>query len=161
MKILNRFLLFTFIVCILLSILLYFGLKNEVGDITKDNNDNPSFKTKGKVYQYYQSGAKYKGDRKEIKDILLSKKIESKTLNQGWIVTRFIVNSQGITDRFRFFCIDKNYNNIKLDSKEEKYILNIIRSLKNWQIGEIDNANVDSYYQITFKVENGKVTDIF
>ncbi|MBT2623631.1 hypothetical protein [Chryseobacterium sp. ISL-6] len=163
MKILNRALFFSFLICSAIIILLYISLTNEVGNIAMNSKtDNPNFQTKGIItYQYYQASTKYKGERKTIREALINKVPKLATRKKGWIVIRFIVNHQGLTDRFRFFCIDEKYRDAKLSSQEEENLLKLIRPLHNWKIGKVNGEKVDSYYQITFKAENGKVIDIF
>ena len=54
-KTVNIIVLSSFIVSVVLSILLYIGLSNEIGDITYDASiDNKNFVTQGHIYQYYQ-----------------------------------------------------------------------------------------------------------
>ncbi|MDQ0065169.1 hypothetical protein [Chryseobacterium lathyri] len=163
MKMLNRALLISFLICIAVIILLYISLTNDVGNIAMNSRtDNPNFHTKGIItYQYYQASTKYKGERKTIRKALINKVPKLTTIKKGWIVIRFIVNYQGLTDRFRFFCIDEKYGDAKLSNQEEENFLKLIRPLHNWEIGKVNGEKVDSYYQITFKVENGKVIDIF
>ena len=38
---------------------------------------------------------------------------------------------------------------------------NAIKKLNNWIPGIKDQEKVDSYYQINFKIDNGKIVDIF
>lgn len=162
MKLLNRSLIISFSICIAIIIGLYLSFTNQVGDLYKNNKiDDKNFKVKSHIYQYYESGAKYKGERKAIRDILITKKINLINIHNGWIVIRFVVNYLGLTDRFRFFCVDENYQKIELSNQEKENLLMILRPLHNWEVGKIESEKVDSYYQITFKVENGKVIDIF
>lgn len=162
MKRLNKLLIISFSSFVIISMILYLSVTNEVGDISiNTDSDNPNFRIKGHVYQYYQSGAKYEGERAAIRNYLLPKNIFFKSLKNGWVTARFIVNHQGYTDRFRFFCINTDYNEVFLSHNEEDYLLKTLRSLKKWKIGKVDNEEVDSYYQITLKIENGKIINIF
>lgn len=163
MKILNKCLFASFILLIILSIILYLGIINEIGDISsnKIKSDRQNFKVDGHIYQYYQSSAKYKGERKAFRDDLLYREINITSIKNGWITIRFIINDQGEADRFRFFCIDENYDDKKINAKEEKHLLSLMQSLKKWEAGNAKGEKVNSYYQITFKVENGKAIDIF
>ena len=162
MKILNRLLFVTFLLCTSLLVLIVVSLTNQIGDISMNKKiDNSDFQTKGITYQYYQANTKYKGERKAIRDILLVKNPKLASVKNGWLVIRFLVNQEGLTDRFRFFCIDEKYRDINLSNQEEEELLKNIRSLRNWEVGKVNGEKVDSYYQITFKVENGKVIDIF
>lgn len=161
MKFLNIILISSFSVCLILLITLWISLTNEIGDIPKNKDDDPSFNTAGHVYQYYQSNTKYKGERKAIRNKILYSNLKLKSIEDGWITVRFIVSNVGTTGRFRFLCIDKDYHEIKLDNNERQIILSVVRSLNDWQIGIIDSKRVDSYYHVNFKVENKKIIDVF
>lgn len=162
MKLINRLLLIAFLLCTALSVLIYQGFTNEVGNITANSKiDNPNFKTKGHIYQYYQSGAKYKGERKAFRDVLIKHRFDITSVQNGWITVRFIVNHVGLTDRFRFFCINQDYTSLQLSKNEKQELLKAVQSLQKWEVGKVDGKSVDSYYQITLKIENAKITDIF
>ena len=161
-KTVNIIVLSSFIVSVVLSILLYIGLSNEIGDITYDASiDNKNFVTQGHIYQYYQSGAKYKNERAGIRDELLNKNNVLKSIQDGYITVRFVVNSQGETDRYRLKVISINYEEKKISQQDEKEIFKQLKSLKNWIPGVIKNKKVDSYSQINFKIHDGKIVDIF
>lgn len=162
MKLINKSLLIAFLLCGGLLVFIYQGLTNEVGDITVNNkSDNPNFKTKGHVYQYYQSGAKYKGERKAFRDALINHKLNLTSVQNGWVTIKFIVNHIGLIDRFRLYCINQDYAGLQLDNNETQEILKAVQSLQKWEVGKVDGKSVDSYYQITLKIENAKVIDIF
>ena len=161
-KTVNIILLSSFFVSLVLSILLYIGLSNEIGDIKYDVRiDNKNFVTQGHIYQYYQSGAKYKSERAGIRDEILNKKNVLKSFKSGYITTRFVINHQGQTDRFRLQVVDLNYEEKKISQQDKKEIIKQIMSLKYWTPGVIENKKVDSYSQINFKIQDGKIVDIF
>ena len=161
-KTVNIIVLSSFIVSVVLSILLYIGLSNEIGDITYDASiDNKNFVTQGHIYQYYQSGTKYSNERAGIRDELLNKNNVLKSIQDGYITVRFVVNSQGETDRYRLKVISINYEEKKISQQDEKEIIKQLKSLKNWIPGVIKNKKVDSYSQINFKIHDGKIVDIF
>lgn len=148
--------------CASFLILIYLGITNEIGNISENNKiDNPYFHTKNHIYQYYQSGAKYVGERKAVRDIFNTKKFNLSSIPNGWITIRFIVNYQGITNRFRFFCISNNYRELQINKHLEQELLKAVKSLHNWEVGKFEGKKVDSYYQITLKIENAKIIDIF
>ena len=161
-KTVNIIVLSSFIVSVVLSILLYIGLSNEIGDITYDASiDNKNFVTQGHIYQYYQSGAKYKNERAGIRDELLNKKNVLKSFKNGYITARFVINSQGQTDRYRLQVVSLNYEEKKISQQDKNEIIKQIKSLKYWIPGVIENQKVDSYSQINFKIQDGKIVDIF
>ena len=67
----------------------------------------------------------------------------------------------GSTDRFRLYCINQDYASLQLNNNEKQEILKAVQSLQKWEVGKVDGKNVDSYYQITLKIEHAKVIDIF
>ena len=161
-KTVNIILLSSFFVSVILSILLYIGLSNEIGDITYDASiDNKNFVTQGHIYQYYQSGAKYKNERAGIRDEILNKKNVLKSFKNGYITARFVINSQGQTDRYRLQVVNLNYEEKKISQQDKNEIIKQIKSLKYWIPGVIENQKVDSYSQINFKIQDGKIVDIF
>ena len=57
--------------------------------------------------------------------------------------------------------IDANIKEIEVPLEASKPIYALIAELKGWVPGQIDGNPTDSYAQIAFKLENGKITDIF
>ena len=161
-KTVNIIVISSFIISVFLSILLYIGLSNEIGDIKYNASlDNKNFAIKGHIYQYYQSGAKYKNERAGIRDEILNKKNVLKSIKNGYITARFVINYQGQTDRYRLQVVNLNYEEKKISQQDKKEIFKQIKSLKYWIPGVIENKKVDSYSQINFKIHDGKIVDIF
>lgn len=161
-KIVDLILISGFIISVVISVLIYNGLSQEIGNIKYDaGQDNKSFDINGNVYQYYQSGAKYNNGRAEIRREMLNKAKSLKSIQNGYITARFIVNYRGETDRYRLFVIDENYEEIKISQDDNYLIIQEIKSLNSWIPGVIKNKKVDSYSLINFKIRNGKVIDIF
>ncbi|MCT3760542.1 hypothetical protein HZQ19_18305 [Elizabethkingia anophelis] len=162
MKIINKLLIISLIISSFLIIGIYISLINEVGDISINKKiDNPNFRIERPVYQYYYSNAKYKGEREGIRNALNLKRSNITSIKNGWITIRFIISKNGDIGRFRFFSIDEQYNELNIDNNDVELLLNSIKKLKNWEIGIVKDIKVNSYYQITFKIQNGKISNIF
>lgn len=163
-RVINIILFSSSIISVLFSILLYIGLSNEIGDIEYNANiDNKNFVTQeqGYIYQYYQSGARYRNERAGVRSELLNKSKVLKSIQDGYITVRFVINYQGKTDRYRLQVINSNYEYEKISQQDQKEIIKEIKSLKHWIPGVIKNKKVDSYSQVNFKIHNGKIVDIF
>ena len=79
----------------------------------------------------------------------------------GYITYRFIVNCHGEIGWFRNKAINFSYQKMEVDDNSLKTLLKSIQNLKDWKPGVYDGQNVDSYYQINFKIMEGKILDIF
>ena len=139
---------------------------NQVGDIVFDKNiDNPDFKRcldKDYGIQYYNNseGFQYKGEKiaiiRELEKLNLS---SSKKIN-GYITIRFIVNCEGKTGLFRVQQMNDNYLEENLDKDFSVKLLNFTKSLNGWIPIEIRGKKLDYYQYLTYKITNGKVSEI-
>jgi hypothetical protein len=78
----------------------------------------------------------------------------------GYVTIRFIVNCEGHAGRFRLEtfsadCVPKQFDNIVTQQ-----LLNITRNLQDWKPATYEGKKVDTYYYLTFKITEGKLTDI-
>lgn len=157
----------SFIIFSLLVFWIYYSLKNDVGDIKYDSNvDSGSFMVcdADKTFQYYYAGTKYMGERKAIRDeILSSLKTQSLSLENksGYITIRFSVNCKGEAGMYRLLQIDENYSETTFNDTEVDKLITTVSELKNWKAGSLNDTPVDSYYQIHFKIKKGRIEDIF
>lgn len=121
------------------------------------------------IPQYFNgdSGTKYNGGLRKIKTIFKEKYSykTTKTNQNGYIRIRFIVNCDGKIGRFSLMELDENYLPFSFDSEIVSSIFNITTTeLKNGWIartfGQNDSTTSDSYKHLTFKIKEGKITDI-
>lgn len=139
---------------------------NHVGDILFDQNmDNPDFKRcmdKDYGIQYYtdSQGYQYKGEKiaiiEELKRLNLS---SSKKIN-GYITIRFVINCEGKTGLFRVQQMNKNYLEENLDKNFSDKLLNFTKSLNGWVSKENRGTKLDYYQYLTYKITDGKVSEI-
>lgn len=138
---------------------------NNVGDIEFDSKlDNPDFKIchPELSYQYYNfnKGFQYKGEKYEILELWKKHRINSILEESGYITIRFIVNCEGKTGRFRIQQMSQDYKELKFNENFVAHILEFVKRLDGWLIGNYRGENVDYYQYLTFKVNNGIVTEI-
>lgn len=143
-------------------------IKNDVGDINFDESiDNPDFKicNEDRIFQYYSVKTSYIGERKAIRETILNHlKNENIEFDKkaGYITFRFIVNCEGESGRYRFKAVDKKLLHTTFSASIIEKLKNAVMKLNNWKAGTLeDGTPVDSYYQISFKIIDGKIVDIY
>lgn len=136
-----------------------------VGDISYDpKTDNPDFVlcNNKRIYQYYSVKTNYEGEKVSLyKEIQTKYKFKNSFRHEtGFITIRFVVSCNGFTDRFRIFEIDEHYLPKKFNAELRTQLLDICKSLKHWKPGLINGQAVDSYYHLSFKLQDGKIISI-
>jgi hypothetical protein len=139
---------------------------DHVGDIAfdplKDKADFHLCEPKD-IYQYYNCGTSYRGEKKALKDqVFAAYKYSSqhKDVN-GFVVIRFVVNCKGETDRFRITEIDTDYKSTKFPEELTNHLLNITKSLKGWIPCTTPNGEkYNSYVYLNYILKNGKLQEV-
>ncbi|MFZ4931378.1 hypothetical protein [Chryseobacterium sp. Mn2064] len=141
---------------------------NTVGDIAFDEKlDEPGFKKCGAgkdapfSFQYYNGkGLDYKGEKIAIIEKLEKENIYSKKEINGFVTVRFLVNCEGKTGLFRLKSMNSDLKEEILDDELQNKLLNFTKSLDGWTSKEIKGFKVDYYQYLTYKIENGKVSEV-
>ncbi len=156
--------LLSFLLAITLAIWVYYQITYNIGDIAFDKNiDNSEFIVcnEDRITQYYSVGANYQGGEKTIKKEL-NELINSLNFNESGLITyRFIVNCKSNAGRFRVKMVNSDLKENSFKSNNIKQIQESIKNLNGWKAGEWKNESLDSYYVLNFKIQNGKIKDIF
>jgi hypothetical protein len=142
--------------------------QNHVGDIVFDEKlDDSSFKRcyeKDLGNQYYSghgsSSLQYRGEKIAIIKDLEKAKIVSPKNENGYITIRFLVNCEGKTGLFRLQQINEEYKEMTFDKKFSDQILSFTKNLDGWIPMEDEGRRWDYYQYLTYKIENGKVSEI-
>ena len=130
-----------------------------IGDIKKNNSDNPNFELcngENNVKQYFNNsqGLEYYGGKTKILKEFNNNFVPSTKQNQNGIIRiRFIVNCKGEIGMFRIIEADNNYKEFKFDNK-------ITKTLNDWIPKEIRNKEIDYYQYLIFKITNGNINEI-
>lgn len=142
------------------------SISYQVGEIIFDENiDGKDFKPckYPYVYQYYNfgDGFSYLGEKLEIVEQLDSLHLQEKNNKTGYITIRFVVNCEGKIGMFRVQQMDKSYLETSFDEKFVQSLLNFTQKLNGWQKKKNEKNETRDYYQyLTYKIENGKITEI-
>lgn len=137
---------------------------SQVGDIAFDASiDNSEFLVcdEERIVQYYSVGTYYEGGEKAIKTELRELITQLNFEKSGIITFRFVVNCTNQTGRFRTKMVNTDLKETSFNSSNIKQIQESIKSLNSWHAGKWDNQPLDTYYILNFKIQNGKITDIF
>ncbi len=139
---------------------------NQVGDIVfdKDQDDSNFKRCMDKDYgiQYYNDseGFQYTGEKIAIIRELEKLNLSSSKKTNGYVTIRFVVNCEGKTGLFRVQQMNENYQEQNNDKDFLEKLLNFTKSLNGWIIKEIQGRKLDYYQYLTYKIENGKVSEI-
>ena len=157
---LNILLLSSFLLALTLVIWGYYQTTHRIGDIQFDKSiDNSEFIVcnEDRITQYYSVETNYQGGEKNIKKEL-NKLINNLNFNEsGFITYRFVVNCKNEVGRFRIKMVNSDLKENSFKSNNIKQIQESIKGLNGWESGKL----LDSYYVLNFKIQNGKITDIF
>lgn len=141
---------------------------SHVGDLVFDKNrDDPDFKRcldKDYGIQYYDynssNGLQYKGEKIEIVQALEKLKLSSSKNINGYITVRFLVNCEGKTGLFRTQQMNENYTEENFDKDFVNKLVSFTKSLNGWIPKESQGSKLDYYQYLTYKITNGKVSEI-
>ena len=138
-----------------------------IGDIQYNSNiDDPNFKicNPSRSFQYYNflKGFQYKGEKYEILKLWKDtyKPVQHLSKKTGYITIRFLVNCEGKTGLFRAQQMNEDYKEEIFDEKLVTTVLDFVKNLGGWIIGEYKGEKVDYYQYLTFKIEDGIVKEI-
>lgn len=113
-------------------------------------------------YQYYH-GAKqfgYQGEKIAIVEKLKKENIYSEKKINGYVTIRFLVNCEGKTGWFRLKHMNTDLKDAALDEELENKLLKFTKSLNGWVPKEVEGLKVDYYQYLTYKIEDGKVSEV-
>ncbi|PHS63364.1 MAG: hypothetical protein COB12_09450 [Flavobacterium sp.] len=161
---LNLFLLISFLIALTLTIWLNYQVTNRIGDLAFNKEiDNSTFKVcdEERITQYYATNSNYQGGKKAIKKELKKTTEQLTFKNSGFVTFRFIINCKGKIGRFRVKTIDSELIENNFEIQKIKTLQTSIENLTKWNAGTWKDKTFDSYYVLNFKIEQGKITDIF
>jgi len=165
----NAFFIASFFLASSFSLWFYFQGRRAIGDISfqSELGDNPNLKLcpNDRVYQYYSVGTSYKGERGGLRSEIFN---QLKTLENndstfsGYITARFLVNCEGQVGRIRVKSTDSNFKECSISTASNSLIIRSIKKIACFNPGKSTNGKtVNSYFQINFIIEKGRITDVF
>lgn len=135
-----------------------------VGDIAFDaSTDDPKFQVCNSNWILQTYWLKTKMDETPL---LVDKEFRSKFTprdewknESGLIRIRFIVNCNGVADRFRLLELDNDLTEKKFSESLRAHVLSIAKGIP-WPPRRAQNQTVDYYHHFSIKIANGKLDDI-
>jgi hypothetical protein len=115
------------------------------------------------IRDYYNSdpdGRYIKNKNGLLKDI--KTQLDSSLLKNesGFLTFRFVVNCNGEAGWFVSECVDLDYQSKEFDDELRNHLFNILYLLDSWRPVKLREAKQDAYFYITFRMIDGKITDI-
>ena len=78
----------------------------------------------------------------------------------GYITIRFIINCKGKIGRFEIKQVGPDFRNTKFNDYITNHILEMVKGIQTWNPVRFQGYDYDSFYHITFKLDNGELTEI-
>lgn len=135
-----------------------------VGSIKPDLSvDDPTFTVCDEkwIFEYYnfQKGFQFEGEKIALINYFQTnyKVLANDT---GYFTVRFVVNCKGETGRFRTEAMNFSYQPIEMNEATTHQLLKLCQEVKGWGIGVYQEKERDYYQYLTFKIENGHLTEI-
>lgn len=113
------------------------------------------------IFQYYNpQKATYSKGKYGIRKFILSNYKNKSYTDSGYLNIRFIINCKGEAGRYTI-----HQNNLDLQSKTfnndlKNQLFNLTTQLKQWNPNFIQDEYRDSYMYISYRIENGEITEI-
>ena len=115
------------------------------------------------INDYYNSNpdGSYKHSKAALVDTVFNNLDGEKLMNQtGMLTFRFVVNCEGEAGRFIAEGYDLNYQPYEFPEETVTHLYEIIRKLTDWTPVISGGEPSDAYFYLTFKLNNGEITDI-
>ncbi|ELR73228.1 hypothetical protein C900_04739 [Fulvivirga imtechensis AK7] len=114
-------------------------------------------------HRYYYKGTVYNGGLYHINKIVsASYRAPENSAESGLIRMRFIVNCEGKAGKFEMLELDNDYKKKEFDPAISSQIFEITERLQDWKPGRDEHGQpIDTYRLLTFRINNGKIIDIF
>lgn len=135
-------------------------------DPTKTRDDALYFELCGHekaIADYYNStpDVRYAGGKGEMMKIIRSKLVREKLNGEsGYLTVRFVVNCNGEAGRYVIEQTSLNYTDHQFSRETIDHLYDITYGLKEWSPSVIRGEPRDSYVYLTYKLQNGVVTDV-
>ena len=90
----------------------------------------------------------------------MANELKYKKGTNGFLTVRFIMNCKGEKDRFRVLAINERYKPKEFPDNISNKILEAVKKMPDWELGEYKGKIYDSYNMVTFKIVDGQIVDI-
>ena len=139
--------------------------KNYIGYIDQSKallNNKYELCNEGSLYHTYSSASlkAYKGSKKQFRDNLNATFNTNNYTESGYVNFRFLVNCEGNAGWFEIIEMDLDLKEKPLDKQMVEELFKFTSKSENWNVISYDNAPQNYYMYTSYRIENGKVTEI-
>lgn len=114
------------------------------------------------IYKTHHGAPKdaFKISKKHFRTSILSEYKNNNYSDSGYLNFRFLVNCEGHPGWFEITEMNLDLEEIDLNDDMVNKLLNLTSNTKHWNIFYIDNVPKNYYMYISYRIENGKITEI-
>ncbi len=125
-------------------------------------NDTYKLCDEGRIYNTYSSASlkAYKGSKKRFRDHINATFNNNSFTDSGYLNFRFLVNCEGNAGWFEIIQMNLDLEETTLNKTMVDSLFTITSNPENWEIIEYYDAPRNYYMYISYRIENGKVTEI-
>ncbi len=102
----------------------------------------------------------YAGNKKQFKETLLLNYKNNNYTDSGYLNFRFLVTCEGKPGWFEIIQVDTNYNKTQFSEELVSQLLALTAQAKHWNIISFNDAPVDYYMYVSYKLQNGEIVEI-
>lgn len=117
------------------------------------------------ILQYYNTErATYSEGKNGLRNFILSNYKNNNYTDSGYLNIRFIINCKGKAGRYVIHENDLNLKPITFTKELKDQLFRLTTELKDWNpnliVGKNGSAYHDTYMYISYRIENGNITEI-
>jgi len=116
----------------------------------------------GAIYKTHHGAPKdaYNGGKNTFKKRVLESYKTNGATESGYVNFRFLINCEGNPGWFEVLEIDMNYEKTNHNPEMVSQLLSITSDPTNWSIYKVGEDPVNYYHYVSYRIENGKITEI-
>lgn len=113
------------------------------------------------IFNYYNpQRATYSEGKNKLREFILSNYNSNKYSDSGYLNILFVINCKGEAGRYKVYENNLDLEPQKFNPSLKAELLNLTMKLKKWNSNYISGEYVDSSMYISYRIENGEITQI-
>lgn len=139
--------------------------RENIGQISKSKIGNSDFKPcfEEQIYNHYRSWkpAKFEPGKDSLRNYYLSKYDNLGIINEsGYVTLRFVLNCKGEKGWYEIKQLGLDFEEKEFNKLTVDQLFDLTEALGSWTPIVFDDNNFDSYFHLTFKIDNGELVEI-
>jgi len=125
-------------------------------------NQNYSLCGDGTIYKTHHGAPfdAYQYNKRTFKENVLKTYKNEDFTDSGYVNFRFLVNCEGNPGWFEIVEINENFEEVSHSTEMVNQLLKITSNPAHWAIYKVDEMPKNYYHYVSYKIENGEVTEI-